>query len=251
MDNIYYRDIKKVLEFRDDISQFLVHLTRNDAICETAEDALFKIIEEKSLRAKNPRISDARFGTNTMNMKEPELMRYFSAVCFTETPLNEVHCMIHIADRGVDLQPYGLVFLKKNLAKIGVSPVIYINNENADREPIVQALCGLIEQQENIAAEILPLIAVFGKKLAFPKKEDNEPGDYDFSWEREWRYPFSRGPLKFTARDVFVGLCPDVIIPTFEERFRDVEFIDPTRNMKYYAEKLLRAEERRKENLDP
>ena len=40
---------------------------------------------------------------------------YFSAVCFTETPLNEIYSLLEISRRRVNLKPYGLVFLKEKL----------------------------------------------------------------------------------------------------------------------------------------
>jgi hypothetical protein len=66
----------------------------------------------------------------------------------------------------------------------------------------------------------------------------------DFRWEREWRYPYVEGPLTFSAEDVFVGLCSHDEIDIFEGLFPDVEFIDPTRNTKWYATKLVAARQR-------
>lgn len=50
--------------------------------------------------------------------------------------------------------------------------------------------------------------------------------------------------MNFGAEDVFVGLCPDSQIVGFEAILPGVEFIDPLRNMKWYAEKLIRARQR-------
>ncbi len=64
-------------------------------------------------------------------------------------------------------------------------------------------------------------------------------------WECEWQLPFVRCPLRFIADDVFVGSCPDEETDKFE---RIVEgalgFVDPRRNMKYYAAKLEGARAR-------
>jgi hypothetical protein len=43
---------------------------------------------------------------------------------------------------------------------------------------------------------------------------------------------------------VFVGLCPHDEIPFFDSLFPPVGFIDPTRNMKWYATKLIAARQR-------
>lgn len=70
-------------------------------------------------------------------------------------------------------------------------------------------------------------------------------------WEREWRFPSIYGNFTINPSDIFVGLCPDSEIETFEKLTFDtfgqkIEFIDPQKNMKWYATKLI---EKRK-NLD-
>ena len=69
-------------------------------------------------------------------------------------------------------------------------------------------------------------------------------GCIDFRWEREWRYSSIAGDLEFAEEDVFVGLCPDSEIDFFEGLFRNVGFVDPQRNMKWYAKKLIEARQR-------
>lgn len=53
--------------------------------------------------------------------------------------------------------------------------------------------------------------------------------------------------FEFEREDVFMGLCPHGEISNFEDEFDWVEFIDPQRNMKWYAEKLVNA--RKKHSL--
>lgn len=238
------RNIKQILLFREDISPFLVHLTRDEGISATCEEALTNIISEKALRALSYKVSDARFGMNTLPMTDDNKKKYFGAICFTETPINEIHCLLDIGGRTVHLRPYGLVFIKENLQKKGISPVFYINNENEDKNEVIQTLCSLIDSNSSVAAEILPLVAVFGRKIRPLGAEEFASEEYDFRWEREWRYPFSRGALNFSHEDVFIGLCPHDKISDFEAKFENVEFIDPMRNMKYYADKLIRARHR-------
>lgn len=189
-------------------------------------------------------MSDARFGMYTSGMSGARKQKLFSAICFTETPLNEVHCLLEIGYRDVALQPYGLVFLKERLACRGVSPVLYFNNKKADKDEVFQALCSLKDTHTGQAEQILPLIAVFGEKIQAPGTAERPTGAVDFRWEREWRYPFANGPLHFTEDDVFVGLCPHDDIGTFEALFSSVGFIDPRRNMKWYATKLIDARQR-------
>src|SRR5947209_6069355 len=113
------RPIDDILKFRGDIPPFLVHLTRNlDNV--TAKERLRSILNQGQLHASERQISDARFGTFTNNMSAADLKRFFGAVCFTETPLSEVHCLLEIQYRNVNLEPYGLVFLKQKLIQRSV-----------------------------------------------------------------------------------------------------------------------------------
>lgn len=81
--------------------------------------------------------------------------------------------------------------------------------------------------------------SVFGKKLTPPGAGAPPAGEVDFRWEREWRYPSSRGNFQFGAEDVFICLCPHEEIEEFEGEYPGFSFIDPTRNMKWYASKLI------------
>jgi hypothetical protein len=181
-------------------------------------------------------ISDARFFISSAEKKN----QFCRAVSFTETPLNEIHCLLEIEGRRVQLEPYGLVFLKEKLQKKGVAPVFYLNNELNDKGIVLQALCTWIENYPEHAKKIIPLISTFGAGLL-------SRGRIDFSWEREWRYPSVMGNLGFEPTDVFVGICPNDEIEYFEGRFPDINFVDCQRNMKWYANKLIQM--RRTRNL--
>jgi hypothetical protein len=248
------RDIDNILFFRTDISPFLVHLTRareraypfedEDEAKMPARDVLRHIIDERRLVWGDNPISDARFGMNTYRMGEPERSTFFGAVSFTETPLAEVHSLLEIAHRQVNLEPYGLVFLKEHLRTAGVNPVWYLNNEQADKDAVAQALCSLRTTHPDEAKEILPLIAVFGRRLTAPGARFQGGKEVDFTWEREWRWPASRGAFGFANEDVFVGLCPHSEIEQFEKIYKPIRFIDPRRTLKWYTSALLESRER-------
>lgn len=254
------RSIDDILLFREDISPFLVHLTRDrldgNSNNEYAKTILEKIISKKQLKIGNPRVSDARFGLSWNKLgnrkgygwedcilSEDEMVRFFSAICFTETPINEIHCLLEISHRQVQLKPYGLVFLKERLQKRGVSPVLYLNNEQDNKDKVFQAICSLIKTHPDEAAELLPLIAVFGNQITAPNAYKRY-AIVDFRWEREWKLPASQSPLSFDADDVFIGLCPHTEIEGMESLLPNVGFIDPTRNMKWYASKLIDSRKR-------
>lgn len=225
------RDISKVLELRNDLSSFLVHLTR-DTDKGSAKDNLISILKTRTILYGDEPFSDARFGYPVDKVGRKRF--YFSAISFTETPLGEVHNLLEISGRRKQLQPYGLVFLKGTLKEKGVSPVFYINNLTGDKDGLVEALCRLIRGHQIEAAQILPYIAVFGRKLN-PKGGTPQTGKVDFTWEREWRYASKDECFKFEKNDVFVGLCPHDEISAFEKTIRWLRFIDPVRNMKWYG----------------
>ncbi len=236
------RNINDILYFRQDVAPFLAHLTRRTAN-RPARQVLEQIIAERQLRSGVSLVSDARFGGFTKEMAENERRRFFSAVCFTETPLAEIHCLLDIASRAVNLEPYGLVFLKERLKEKAVMPVLYFNNHSGAIDSIIQAMFGLKNDSPDEASILLPLVAVFGQKIKPPGVHERPAGLVDFCWEREWRYP-SSGPFDFEMDDIFCGLCPHPEIAHFEHLLPNVRFIDPTRNMKWYATALIEARQR-------
>jgi hypothetical protein len=232
------RDISDILLFRGDISPFLAHLTRtHDGI--DAPTRLNSILSQRQLLPGPNPVSDTRFGSYAYyEMFPDERQRFFGAVCFTETPVSEVHCLLEISGRAVDLEPYGLLFEKDRLKKRGVAPVVYLNNETGDVRPLLATLFRLKDVPE-VAQRLLPLISTFGQKVC-------AGGQMDFTWEREWRYPAGLGPLTFSFDDVFCGLCPHEQIADFELRYWPLKFIDPLRNMKWYARSLVESRQRLK-----
>lgn len=236
------RSIDDILQFREDFSPFLVHLTKKTDHM-TAADVLKNILKNRQLEAEKTEISDAKYGGKTNSMSPDDKKKFFGAICLTETPLNEVHSLLEIHSRAIQLEPYGFVFLKDLLATKGVSPVLYLNNEQGDKGVVAQALFSLIERAPAAAEKLLPLIAVFGNKLT-PPDAAKQTGRTDWRWEREWRLPAASGPLKFDANDIFIGLCPEEEIDEFERLLPTVGFIDPRRNMKWYAKKLIDARQR-------
>lgn len=237
------RDISSILQFRNDISPFLVHLTKPTSQ-KTASEVLKNIIHDRQLRCGTSEISQIRFaGVNNYKMKD-SAKNFVEAICLTETPLREVHCLLEIEGRKTNLQAYGLVFLKDLLASGGkVSPAIYLNNTDNAALPLLEALATLAVSHKDAAEELLPLITTFGDMVT-PRHSAPQDGTHDFRWEREWRVPACKAPLSFTEEDVFVGLCPHDEIDEFEELFAPVTFVDPVRNMTWYAEKLIAARQR-------
>lgn len=237
------RSIDDIMNFRTDISPFLVHLTRMSGE-QSARTRLESIIGQRRLKSGPGLVSHASYGFPYARLSEPHVAKYFHAICFTETPLNQIHCLLDVEGRSVNLEPYGLVFLRQRLQERGVAPVLYFNNELGDKPALVQALTQLIDENPDIARQILPFIAVFGRKLPPACQGEPPPGRIDFLWEREWRWPRLTGDFSFDVPDVFIGLCPHNEICHFESMLHPIRFVDPRRNMRWYSAQLIEMRQR-------
>ncbi len=58
------------------------------------------------------------------------------------------------------------------------------------------------------------------------------------------RYPASLADFEFVDEEVFCGLCPHDEIGEFEESYSPIRFIDPRREMKWYATALIECRQR-------
>jgi hypothetical protein len=228
---------------RLDLSPFLIHLTRRHEGVSSAKESLQSIIRSNTLWPGirllqiEPALSDARYAVKQSMLTKEQKRRLFGFISFTEAPLQEVYKLCLIRDgRKKKLERYGLVFLKDWLMRLGASPVIYINNERGDKNEVLRCLADhLIRENLKGAEQILPLVAVFGKYLKPIDGGAQKKGRLDFTWEREWRLPYSESPILSLEEDkIFVGLCPDTEINEFEELLPSVPFIDP-RNPKNYG----------------
>jgi hypothetical protein len=189
---------------RSDISKFLVHLTRN---CNgvDARTNLINILKSKILEARNhhclfsPKIRRMQF--------TPKLKNSFKTVCFTETPLDQIHKLaIEDFPRQIKLRPYGLVFWRDEMIDKGANPAIYLNgdgtslrnyliNEFDQHFKGVTALHRLKEKEEYYRAIIhyYSLVNLIS-------------GKHDFSWEREWRHS---GDFKFKYINIVAIIVED------------------------------------------
>jgi len=238
------KNIEDVLNFREDISPFLVHLTRRTDT-KSARMVLEDIILSNGLRQSGKEISDVKWGCRSLQWDEQKKKNLFSSVCFTETPLNEIHCLLDINKRQVELEPYGLVFLKSRLIRKNVSPVFYLNNYGRSMDETIRTLGEIVASDTYSTSlhKLFPLFSSIGYKYELPSSGPDK-AIIDFSWEREWRLPYCYGDFSLDYdNDVFIGLCPHEEIDYFEgfvaeNELKSVPFIDPRRNAKWYAEKI-------------
>ncbi len=199
---------------RDDISQFLVHLTR-DYENRTAIDNLIHILGRQKIEARNPHCLVThkleQMGFNSF------LRRKFNTVCLTETPLHQISKLLQdVPGRRIKLQPYGLVFKRAKLQNQGASPAIYINSYGTSLRNY------LLTEFDKTFSDITKY-----RDLEEDSQYPNEIIQYyalinimsnkcDFSWEREWRMC---GNLCFEYKDIVAIIADD--LEQFQETYSD------------------------------
>jgi hypothetical protein len=191
--------------YREDVSKFLVHLTREyDA--EAAEDNLVSILRSRKINARNAHclfkheISRLHFSS--------VLAREFNTVCFTEAPLTQIQRLVgKIPGRQIALRPFGLVFRKDTLLVSGANPAIYLNAKGTKlreyllarfREDFdnIRSLSRLKQEQQEYYRSIVQYYSLVNIV------RDN----HDFMWEREWRH---KGSFPFRYIDVIAIIARD------------------------------------------
>jgi hypothetical protein len=248
------RDIDGVVERRGDISPYLVHLTKDSADGTLGAKAVLEsIIQEGQLWPGRTEVSAIKYGGYTVDMDLGERRRFFGAICFTETPLDQLQAMIQIQSTGIRLSRYGLVFSKAALARKNVQPVCYLNNELGNKDLAVRTLFALIGSAPDVAEELLPLFEVFGQKIKGPHMHQRPQGHVDFRWEREWRRPAKHEQMVLERKDILMGLCPETECRHFADLANEslgvsgddvIEFIDPLQSTAFNAHTITIARER-------
>jgi hypothetical protein len=112
----------EVTQYRDDISRFMVHLTRDDRPTDTehgmeAADNFLNILRTRQIVALRPHYLHAS--------KVPERhKRKVNVCCFTEFPLSQIEHMIgYMPGRQVQLEPFEFVFKREFLIEKPAQPV--------------------------------------------------------------------------------------------------------------------------------
>ena len=142
---------------RGDLSQRLIHLTRD--LNEVSGEERFKqIMESKQINGGS---NDIRGG--------------YKCICFSEAPISELGQIIAKNDSEIRYSPFGFMFSKDYLYKIGARPVIYQSHEEYD----------LLNDE------------IKYKHVKFDLSNSKK---MDWSWEREWRLKTDK--LIITPEDV-------------------------------------------------
>lgn len=229
---------------RDDLSRFLVHLTR-EYNGKSAKDNLIAMLRSRRIEARNahclftPKIASIGFSQT--------LKKQFNTVCFTEVPLNQLkHLTRLIPGRRIALKPYGLVFWKAHLLEEGANPAIYISSR---AEGLRELLLGQFDEHFKGLRQYLQFKARFGvgadaiiRYYAFINVFSDR---VDFSWEREWRL---KGDFSFGFDRLVAIVAPDpdgfrtVVNETFGQKLRDdiarIPVVSPNWNYEQLVEEM-------------
>lgn len=214
-------DILELLNRRNDISTFVIHLCR-DLENQPANQRLRNILSSNPPVIRAFSNSGLYAGDQNLNTR---------AVCFSETPLEHIYTMVaEIDNRRCEYRKYGLIFSKEFLREKGVSPIWYINHLTAGGSPIRTALDNLKQsltpQQTLYFQEIAPFLEYWHR---YPFR--------DFYWEREWRF---KGDFTFQLNEPVLGICPEAEFLNWENDFPPIKFVDPVWGLDRIVEKLAR-----------
>lgn len=198
-------DIRDVLNRRNDLSTFVVHLTRDCADGHTPAENLRSIIHNRRIEARRPMGWAATQDGVALDQQSQRV------ACFSETPLEHVYSLLaDIANRQIRLSPYGLALTKLAARRLGINPVWYVDMTPGRPWEIANALdvlrAGAIGGGAFHTRELAHVLPFFEPMGTWPNRRR------EFWWEREWRH---RGDLAFEPWDVAVWLCPEPEIDAF------------------------------------
>lgn len=232
----------KTAKDRSDLSQFLIHLTKDGTYehydpnpgpppgfrkilrSVTAKTSLVDILTNFKIEARSP------FGYFKLkiNMYRPNYGRVFlngsvdpswlHSVCFSETPLSEIGDFYKATtNKRNQYKKYGVAFFQERLRQLGGNPIFYVDSRRSD---LLAALDSNLGNNRTNFAPMMHLIDTFG-----PPVISLASGHSDFRWEREWR---KKDTLDFKYEDLAFGICPADEIPYFTNLTKGlVTFIDP------------------------
>lgn len=211
-------EIRKILSKREDLSTFIVHLTRGYAD-NTAKENLESIVADKKIAAKS------MYGSAKKTIEEEErVLDSQKCVCFTETPLQHLSLLTEkIEGRQCQYEKYGIAFPKKIARKKGIHPVWYVDiTSGTGKDWLMKPINKMIEDElkrdnfeDSCIAKLSPFIEQMGMGESYCK---------EFWWEREWRHVGD-----FQLPDKYILICPENEIKKFKKLSNDenIRFIDP------------------------
>jgi Putative abortive phage resistance protein AbiGi, antitoxin len=177
-------NVRDVLNRRNDLSTFVVHLTK-DGLDQTAKERLESIIDEQTIYARK-----AMGWAEEQDHPSDQQEQTQRVVSFTETPLEHIYShVVEISRRREKFKPYGVALTKLTARKMGINPVWYVDRtpgQEAQWE-VAEAISTLKREavssgdfHDQPIAKLLPFFEVMGTWPTTARQKE-------FWWEREWR----------------------------------------------------------------
>ncbi|WP_309398864.1 abortive infection system antitoxin AbiGi family protein [Cerasicoccus maritimus] len=189
---------------RGDISKFLVHLTRDTEELD-ARDNLISILRAKKIEARN---FHCLFSPKLRrSLLTPVLKNAFKTVCFTETPLDQIHKLTaENFPRRIRLKPYGLVFWRDALVQKGANPAIYVNGDGTSLREFLIAEFDRHFKGITALKSLREKEAYYKEIVSYYSLINLMSSKHDFSWEREWRHS---GDFRFKYSEIVAIVVDD------------------------------------------
>ena len=195
---------------RNDLSRFVVHLTRDDTEDfptggQPAADNFRDIMSDHTIFGFRPHCLHHNQIPETHRRK-------FAVCCFSEVPLTELHLLTRpIPKRRIELSDYGFVFSREALVRRGAQPALYINsyhgNDHAkDADDEIFKLAQKDRFSRGKLRRLVPYMNVMDER-------------HDFAWERQWRMV---GDLKFETKDLVCVILPEDVENLLRDSFLEV-----------------------------
>lgn len=191
------------LKDRTDISDFIIHFTRdNNGI--SALDNLINILNEMKIKAYGHHC----LFNKSLNKQSDDIRQKFNVACFTETPLQNLKSTFSMQNKQKHFKPYGIVFEKDLLNDYySVDIINKLNHPNpvfylsCDNKKLTQYFYEQYKQWlEDFNNHKTNDFHLFGALVNLVNEEHN------FIWEREWR---TVGDYKFITPDIVVVIVPE------------------------------------------
>ena len=188
---------KQAAANREDLSQYLVHLTRDNKnhfplTGKNAYQTFSNILEQKQIKARRVLCMHM----NEVTKEPPHVRERFKVACFTETPLTQIKHFVGVYRKQYQFAAYGFIFKKETLLEKGASPALYINQygsvnlRHAADTMYKQAKLNRFRGQD---WHLLPFM-------------NSVHDGNDFDWEREWKI---RGNVSFLYRELVGVIMPE------------------------------------------
>lgn len=216
---------------RDDISQFLTHLTKGNSK-NSAKDNLISILSNQIVHSSDY----CCMFNKDLKLLTKEQQKQFSVTCFTETPISRLKVIVKTLEHtSHKFEPYGIIVTKNTKckkSKLSFNPVIYIRRPN---KSLTKSFWNQFKKWEENPNENnnFPSIGCLVNHVG----EGN-----DFQWQKEWRI---QGDFCFEFSQIIAVIAPEYEHEEIKKACRNSEinqltFIDAEWNVEDIIYQLSR-----------